>query len=464
MRYIIFGTGDYYERYKKWFDKKDIVALLDNSPAKQNSVIDGIEVLAPEKGIQRKYDVIVILSFYVKAMKKQLMRLGVEEENIYHFYDLHDLLDYKKKKWETIYYGIKERDIFTSQQKKRILLLTQELTLGGPPLAILHMAEVLKKNNYDVLVASMMDGPLTQKFLNLSIPVIIDERLQMATMDEINWMQGFSMIVCSTINFHIFLRQRNLEIPVIWWLHEAPFFYEGIRKENLQSIKMENLKIVAVGPIPINAFHKVLPKVSVGNLLYGVEDIGKKAKQENKKIYFTTIGFFEDIKGQDILLEAVAKLENQIKDRIKILFVGYDETLFAMQLKEKYKDLKNVDYMGRVDRKKIHAILDKTNVLICPSRQDSMPTVVAEAMMHSTPCIVSSSIGTAMYIQDGNCGFVFENQNIEELRKYISWCVDNHVKLIEMGKNARKIYEEYFSIEAFEKNLLTIVNDMYKDK
>ena len=272
------------------------------------------------------------------------------------------------------------------------------------------------------------------------------------------------MIVFSTINFHIFLRQRNLEIPVIWWLHEAPFFYEGIRKENLQSIKMENLKIVAVGPIPINAFHKVLPKVSVGNLLYGVEDIGKKAKQENKKIYFTTIGFFEDIKGQDILLEAVAKLEDQIKDRIKILFVGYDETLFAMQLKEKYKDLKNVDYMGRVDRKKIHAILDKTDVLICPSRQDSMPTVVAEAMMHSTPCIVSSSIGTAMYIQDGNCGFVFENQNIEELRKYISWCVDNHVKLIEMGKNARKIYEEYFSIEAFEKNLLTIVNDMYKDK
>ena len=40
MQYIIFGTGDYYERYKKWFDKKDIVALIDNSPAKQNTFID----------------------------------------------------------------------------------------------------------------------------------------------------------------------------------------------------------------------------------------------------------------------------------------------------------------------------------------------------------------------------------------------------------------------------------------
>ena len=182
MQYIIFGTGDYYERYKKWFDKKDIVALIDNSPAKQNTFIDGLEVLAPEEGIQRNYDVIVILSFYVKAMKEQLLLLGVRPDKIYHFFDLHNLLDYKKKKVNIIYYGTTENDIFTSRHQNKILLLTQELTLGGPPLAILHMAEVLKKNGYDVVVGTMMDGPLRQKFLNLSIPLIIYERLQMATM------------------------------------------------------------------------------------------------------------------------------------------------------------------------------------------------------------------------------------------------------------------------------------------
>ena len=95
MQYIIFGTGDYYERYKKWFDKKDIVALIDNSPAKQNTFIDGIEVLAPEIGIQRKYDVIVILSFYVKEMKQQLLGFGVAEKKIYHFYDLNRLFQKK---------------------------------------------------------------------------------------------------------------------------------------------------------------------------------------------------------------------------------------------------------------------------------------------------------------------------------------------------------------------------------
>ncbi len=36
MKYLIFGTGDYYERYKKWFRREEIVALIDNSPKKKS--------------------------------------------------------------------------------------------------------------------------------------------------------------------------------------------------------------------------------------------------------------------------------------------------------------------------------------------------------------------------------------------------------------------------------------------
>ena len=31
MKFLLFGTGDYYERYKKWFDKNQVLALLDNA-------------------------------------------------------------------------------------------------------------------------------------------------------------------------------------------------------------------------------------------------------------------------------------------------------------------------------------------------------------------------------------------------------------------------------------------------
>ena len=91
MKFLIFGTGDYYNRYKKWFAREDIAALLDNAPQKQHTFMDGVEILPPEEGLRLSYDVIVILSFYVTQMKRQLISLGVREDRIFHFYDLHRL-------------------------------------------------------------------------------------------------------------------------------------------------------------------------------------------------------------------------------------------------------------------------------------------------------------------------------------------------------------------------------------
>ena len=65
MKYLLFGTGDYYNRYKKWFESADVVALLDNAVEKQNTVLDNIRVLSPQEGVKLEYDVIIILSFYV---------------------------------------------------------------------------------------------------------------------------------------------------------------------------------------------------------------------------------------------------------------------------------------------------------------------------------------------------------------------------------------------------------------
>ena len=63
MKYLLFGTGDYYRRYQKWFDKEEVAALLDNAADKQGTRIDGKAVLAPEDGVRLDYDRIVILSF-----------------------------------------------------------------------------------------------------------------------------------------------------------------------------------------------------------------------------------------------------------------------------------------------------------------------------------------------------------------------------------------------------------------
>lgn len=463
MKFLLFGTGDCYERYRKWFSQEDIMALLDNSPAKQHSRIDEIEVLSPEEGIKLSFDVIVIMSFYVKEMRRQLMDLGVPENKIFHFYDLHGLIYSKEIKRPIKYFGGAEEIVNSEgKAKKSILLLSRDMILGGPAIALYRAAEILKKRGHSIVFASMEDGPLRDRLLDLNIPVIVDENLQIETMEEAGWTDVFSLLLCNTINFYTFLAKRNTQIPVVWWLHDSIFFYEGVDSRILRDLDRTNLRVCSVGPVPEKAIREFLPDLHVAPLLYGVADEEAckdgEIKKESSRVCFVTIGYIEARKGQDILVQAIQELPAEIRSKAMFYFIGQDSSVMAGQLKKITEDMPQVIMTGTVGREKINSILSMADVMICPSREDPMPTVAAEAMMHSVPCIMSDAAGTAAYIHDEADGWICGSQNVQELSDKIKWCIENKEKLHSIGTQARKIYEKYFSMEVFERALIDIVD------
>ncbi|MDE5696548.1 MAG: glycosyltransferase family 4 protein [Lachnospiraceae bacterium] len=466
MKILLFGTGDYYNRYKKWFEHQEVLALLDNSVQKQHTAIDALKVLPPEEGIRLNYDIIVILSFYVKQMKQQLISLGVDQNKIYHFYDLHQLFGTDRIKRPVQYFlNAEETAKCRKNGMPKVLLLSNDLALGGPSIALFHAAKVLIKQGYTVVYASMLDGPLKQQLIENDIPVIIDENLQIATMQETDWVSAFSLIICNTLNFHVFLSERDTKIPVIWWLHDAAFFYEGVNENVIGKISLSNLKAVSVGPVPAAAVRKFLPGMECGELLYGVADFSQKDEcgqgrtAGSDKVRFITIGFLEPRKGQDILLQAIRKLPDHIRRSSEFYIVGHNATLFGEQICSEIPDTDGIVVTGSVGRETLHELLRSSDVLICPSRQDPMPTVAAEAMMHSVPCIVSDATGTAAYIHDGEEGFIFPSEDVQALADRIEWCVTNEEELESMGKKARKLYEKHFSMPAFVKSFMEVVHE-----
>lgn len=261
MRYILFGTGDCYKRFRHWFENRDVAAILDNDVNKQGSMMDGHPIVSPDNLRQYEYDAVVILSFYVTEMKKQLINIGVAEEKIFHFYDLHELfaMDHTGN-------GPAGRGA------ESVLLLSHDLSEGGPALALFHAALSLKKTGYETVYASMLDGALRSRLEDAFIPVVIDERLQIGTMRELGWTSRYDLIICNTINYHVFLSERDKSIPVIWWLHDSPFFYEGIKPERLKKMDTENLKYLSVGPVPRKAMQRYKPESRMEDLIYGVSD------------------------------------------------------------------------------------------------------------------------------------------------------------------------------------------------
>lgn len=462
MRILLFGTGDYYQRYKKWFEGQDVLALLDNSAQKKYTVIDGRKVLPPEEGIRLEYDVIVILSFYVRQMKEQLISLGVDPGKILHFYGLHRSIGPGAPRRPVRSYGGAAEAIGPARAgRPLILLLSHDLTLGGPAIALYHAARVLVGNGYEAVVASMLDGPLREVFIRDGIPVIVDENLQIATMQETGWVHASSLILCNTMNFHVFLSDRDTGIPVIWWLHDARFFYDGVDRDVIGRICLHHLTAVSVGPVPAKALQEFLPALECGELLYGVEDAASDvlSHEHPDKVRFTVIGFLEERKGQDILLEAVRLLPDHIRRRCVFHLVGHADTLFGERLRRECEGMEEIVFTGTLGREDIHKMLRKSDVLVCPSRQDPMPTVAAEAMMHSVPCIVSDATGTAAYIHDGVDGSVFPCGDARALAGEIGWCARNRDRLDSMGAKARLLYERHFSMPVFEERLLGVVRE-----
>ncbi|MCI8666593.1 MAG: glycosyltransferase family 4 protein [Dorea sp.] len=461
MRYLLFGTGDCYERYKRWFCKNEIVALIDNSVDKQGKKLDGYEVISPAEGIQREFDAVIILSFYVRDMRAQLESLGVTKEKIYHFYDLHRLIDIRKNHKELSKYG----DFTAQKGQKKILLLNQNLSIGGPAFTLFDCARILKKNGYYVAYGAMVDGPLREKILQENIPVIVDENLLVGTMKDSLWVQEYDVVICNAINFYVFLSDRDTAIPTIWWLHDSKFFYEGVDKQIISRISELNLRILAVGNVPKMALREYAPELKVETLLYGVKEDNSYSKMVLGEAFktkiilnFITIGFVEARKGQDILVEAVMLLPQYIKKQCRFYIVGENSSMLAKTLEDKARDIPELIFTGVVED--VHKYLKNADVLICPSREDPMPAVCTEAMMHELPCLVSDAIGTAAYIQEKKNGLLFQNGNIEELARQIVWCVEKRQELTLIGKKSRKIFENNFSMDIFEKNLLEVIENI----
>ena len=84
-----------------------------------------------------------------------------------------------------------------------------------------------------------------------------------------------------------------------------------------------------------------------------------------------------------------------------------------------------------------------------PSLDDPMPIVCTEAMMLSKPIIVSDHTGTASLIKEGESGFVVQAGNPQSLANAIKISVNNKEKLAAMGKQARTVFEQYFTNNIF---------------
>ncbi len=180
------------------------------------------------------------------------------------------------------------------------------------------------------------------------------------------------------------------------------------------------------------------------------------------------VGRIEPLKGIDILIEALALMQNA--GVVVCLTViggdsnadqdaGSDEMARLQLVREQYglKDL--VAFIGRRDQDTLPYYYSAAEAVVVPSHYESFGMVALEAMACGTPVVASQVGGLAYLVQDGITGFTVPVDEPEALAERLTRLINDTSLKQEMGKNAAQLAAGY-RWEMIAQRLLSLYEDV----
>ena len=363
-----------------------------------------------------------------------------------------------------------ERDICAedvwSMKGKRVFIMSHLLDMTGAPIVLVSAVPVLRSMGFEVVVLGPADDGSLPLFLDAGAAVVTRSD---CVMNSSLWGLATSadFVLANTVVEAAAVSTLNGSfVPVLWWLHDAFAGYPFIAHKIPKTLG-SNVHVCAVGSHATAAMHSVRPDFSIEQLIYGLPDYAQESFPPYDISYaggrplFVTVGSFEPRKGQDIFCNAIRLLKPEVRQKAAFLFVGKaaDKSLknAVDALVEDYPD--TVFYRKRLERPEIKSLMDQCACVVCASRDDPMPTFVTEGLIFGKPSIVSEHTGTAGLITEGVDGFVYKDDDPDQLAKVLEHAILHPEQLAAMKADCRKMYEKYYSNEAYVATLTRLVNE-----
>ena len=197
------------------------------------------------------------------------------------------------------------------------------------------------------------------------------------------------------------LKKKNTKIVVTSnWMAEK-VKQAGIHEERISKI---------INHIPNNFSYLNSEKLCRGLL-------GWDPSCKSKKIIYFSGSIKDKRKGFIYFVESIARLNDEIKSQIAIQILGVENK--KIDLLEKM----NISYLSLgVFSDELSQVIayNAADILICPSKVDNTPNVIAEAQMCGLPCIGLKETGSSEMIEDGLSGLIYTKNKPEDLASLIS--------------------------------------------
>lgn len=448
LQILIWGTGNYYQRYKDRFTDHDVLALIDNAVEKQGRIIDNVLIISPMDIKKYNYDYIVVLVAQYKDIGMQLTDMEIAESKIIYPTDEKKFGRFRK----VVVHG--------KQVKGEILLISHEMNMRGAPLMLLEMAKLIKQEGFLVHVAAMEYGDLGDKYLIEGIPVMGFDDFLFSEQEIKRYFKDYKLIIVNTLALSDLIdRLASIDASVYWWIHEEWSAYHILNPKKDINLKRNNLHLYGVGNRAIRAFSEYFGNnKKIENLQWGLPEEGIRCKKKGTtKVIFAVIGSVCKIKGQDILLEIVEETKNKIFENVQIWIIGDINDADRKQF-ERYGECFKI--WGEVNHDDMLQLYNEVDIVMSTSRNDTMSVVLIEGMMNKKVCLTSDGTGVSDYIVNHENGIVYDRNNKENLLQEMIWIMNHKEQWEDIGEKAYKLYQNNFSENMFHNQIKEIIEWM----
>ena len=156
-------------------------------------------------------------------------------------------------------------------------------------------------------------------------------------------------------------------------------------------------------------------------------------------------GRLVESKGYDLLLDAIAKLDNQVKKSFKLLLVGSgpeESHLREIVVREELQSI--VTFIPWADADKFATLVHSCDCFVAPARFDHFPTTVIAAMQAGIPVIASDGVGSAVeFITHNHNGIMTRKNSVSDLSIGLNRLIIDKESRLALGKRASKSMEEW---------------------
>lgn len=188
-----------------------------------------------------------------------------------------------------------------------------------------------------------------------------------------------------------------------------------------------------------------------------------------ERINLFAIGKYQKRKNHKMLVEVVAELYKYWPVHLVIagevsnsFHEAYYRELNALIGKLQLQDV--VELKVNLKREEIFDIYKKTDLFVLASTGEPAAVSHLEAMSFSIPVVTGEDNGTACYVEEGVNGYIFRDNDREDLKEKLEEVLNDRERLKAMGAESYRLIMERHQFSVYYKKIMEILSRMKQEK